>query len=335
MSRVLTIAEAVDLSTAILIRRGASQAAAGILSSVIVAAERDGSRSHGLSRLADYIASIRAGWITPEAMPDISFENPPIIRAQGNNGFTQVAAHLAAEELKAFASRFGLAALATRNSHHIGALWCDIEPLAEAGFVAINFVNSRPRLAPYGAGTKLLGTNAMAFAFPDGRGGAVTWDQASSPMSLGDVKLHANEGKPLPAGVGLDADGQPTTDASVVMKGGPMLPFAGHKGSSIALMVEVMAAGLTGAGFGFQDTSSRFPGAASSNAGQFILVVDPRRTDGEDFPGRIAALVDHLHTDPAVRLPGERRKKNRERSLREGITISQNEHDALTRLLNS
>jgi delta1-piperideine-2-carboxylate reductase len=296
--------------------------AAQILAGSIVAAERDGTLSHGLARLPDYLTSLRAGWITPDAKQKIILKDTPFVQVQGDNGFTQVAGHQARELVLERVARFGIALLSVNDAHHIGALWTDIEPYSERGFVALNFVNSRPRLAPYGANTPLLGTNAMAFAFPDGQGGVTGWDQASSRMSLGEVKRYALCRQPLPFGIGLDRHGEATTDAAAVLNGGALLPFGDHKGSSIALMVEVMAAALTGANFGHEDTSIAFPGAASSNAGQALIVIDPVFRTSMPFAARITGLIAYLHSDATLRLPGERRRQNRARGERDGINIS-------------
>ncbi|WP_285541132.1 Ldh family oxidoreductase [Brucella sp. NBRC 12950] len=323
MNRHMSKDEALQFVRAILLKHGAKDRVADIIADCLVRAECDGVRSHGLARLPDHIASIRAGWADPAALPDIVKVRSGLLRVEGNNGFTPVAGKLAREQLVEMALREGMAALCARNSHHIGALWCDIEPLAEMGFVAFNFIHSRPRMAPYGASKALIGTNAMAFSFPDGKGSAVTFDQASSLLSLGDVRLHAQQNKKLPDGVGLTRNGVPTTDASEIMAGGPLLPFGGHKGASIAMMVEVMAAAMTGAAFGFEDRSSAYPGAASSNAGQFLLVLSPEATSGNNAMERFADLVSHLHSDPAVRLPGERRHANRAKTETEGLIIGE------------
>lgn len=322
MSRYFSIEQLTDAVTATLLREHLTPEVAQILASRIVAAERDGTRSHGLMRVADYQASLRAGWINPQAQQQLLTRASPFVQVEGDNGFTQVAAALATEALLERVSNYGIALLSVRNAHHIGALWTDIEPYAAQGFVALNFVNSRPRLAPYGANRPLLGTNAMAFAFHDGEHGVVSWDQASSVMSLGEVKQHALRQQPLPPGVGLDRHGDPTTDAQAVLQGGTLLPFGEHKGSGIALMVEVMAAALTGASFGFEDKSANYPGAASSNAGQMLIVIDPAFSAATPFAPRIASLVKHMHSDPTLHLPGERRKVNRAAALQSGLLVS-------------
>ncbi|GBQ80265.1 malate/L-lactate dehydrogenase [Acetobacter malorum DSM 14337] len=319
----LSRADALALAFDIMTHAGARPEVAGMIADCLVRAECDGVLSHGLSRLPDHVASIRAHWADPAALPDIVQVRPGLLRADGGNGFTPVAASMARNRLTEMARQEGLAALCVRNTHHLGALWCDIEPLAEEGLVAASFVHSRPRMAPYGAKKALIGTNAMAFAFPDGRGGAITFDQASSVLSVGDVRRHAREGRPLPPAAGLTREGSPTTAADDIMNGGPLLPFGGHKGASIALMVEIMAAAMTGAAFGFEDHSSRYPGAASSNAGLFLLVMDPAITSGNDATERFMHLIAHLHSDPDIRLPGERRHANRAHAMQNGITIEE------------
>jgi delta1-piperideine-2-carboxylate reductase len=329
MANSFTKTSAKALSHEILVKYGACEIVADIISDVLVHAEGDGVKSHGLARLPDHVASIKAGWADPTAVPSIEKIRPGLLRAEGNNGFTPVGARLARKQLIEMARSEGMAALCARNSHHIGALWCDIEPLAYEGLVAFNYVHSRPRMSVYGSSKSLLGTNAMAFTYPDGKGGAITFDQASSLLSLGDVRLHAQAGKPIAEGVGLTKEGAPTTDPNDIMAGGPLLPFGGHKGASIAMMVEIMAAAMTGAAFGFEDRSKDFPGASSSYAGQFILVLDPSVTSGSDASGRLADFVSHLHSDPSVRLPGERRHANRMTSEQNGLSIDPDLHQRL------
>lgn len=335
MTTQLSLDAARELTESILSGLGASAENAAIIARIIVEAESNGTRSHGLMRLADYAASIRTGWLNPQAEPSIEAKPGSFVATNCHNGFTQVAVVKARGLLLRKVAESGLAVLTVRNGHHIGPLWCDVEPLAQSGFVAITFVNSRSRLAPYGAHSRLLGTNAMAFSSPDGTGGSVTWDQSSSVMSQGDLKLHALSGRTLPPGVGLSGHGSETNDAAAVLNGGALLPFGGHKGSSIALMVEVMAAALTGGNFGFEDDSPGFPGAASSNAGQFLIVIDPLRSTDGDVSGRLRTLFAHLRSDPAIRLPGDRRRGELQHATTHGICLSDEQYSALIGLLPS
>ena len=141
--------------------------------------------------------------------------------------------------------------------------------------------------------------------------------------------LAAKKGHTLPPDAGVDKHGQITRDPQAVLDQGALLPFAGHKGFLIALLVEVLAAALTGSRFGFEDTSGRIPGAVTSNAGQFLLLIDPQRAGADDFGGRIEQLLEALADAGSTRLPGDRRLANRARAREQGIPVD----DATHRLL--
>ena len=92
-----------------------------------------------------------------------------------------------------------------------------------------------------------------------------------------------------------------------------MMPFGGHKGSSIAFMIEVLAAGLTGGRFGFEDNSAAYPGAQTSNAGEVVILIDPLHIEESHFFERIELLLEHIAASGAERLPSEHRYERRER----------------------
>ena len=303
-------------------RGGMASTNARLVAETIVAAERDGSRSHGLQRLAGYLSSLDSGWVDGHARPVVTRRAAGMIHVDARNGFAQVALARAAPLLRRTARRTGVAVLGIHHSHHFAALWPDVEPLAADGFVAITMVNSRSRLVAWGGQAKVLGTNAMAFACPRRGAPPLVWDQASSAMAQGEVLVRAAAGTPLPDGVGVDRDGAPTTDPTAVLEGGAFLPFAGPKGSAIALMVEVLAAALTGGRFGFEDASVGIAGAVTSNAGQFLLLIDPAAMAPDGFTDRIEALIGRLRAAGSERLPADARYARRARAAVEGIEVS-------------
>ena len=141
-------------------------------------------------------------------------------------------------------------------------------------------------------------------------------------MSQGDVLLHAAAEKALPPGIGVDRRGIRTKSPKAVLDGGALLPFGGAKGSSIAFMVEVFAAALTGGRFGFEDKSAKFPGAKTSRAGQAILLVSPARMAGDAFEERIELLLDRMRAAGTKRFPGDLRYERRLKADTEGIEVS-------------
>ncbi|MEO3474902.1 Ldh family oxidoreductase [Roseomonas sp. CAU 1739] len=328
----LTEAALVALIARAFERHGMSPPNAALVAAVVAAAERDGAASHGLLRLDGYIATLRSGWVDGAAAPVVAQPAPAILAVDARNGFAQVALAAVRDQAMAVARSQGLAAVCIADSHHFAALWPDVEPFAEQGFIALTVVNTRSRIVAWGGRRKVLGTNPMAFACPRGDGPPVVWDQASSQRAQGEVLKARIEGRPVPEGVGLDAAGEPTTDPASILDGGALLPFGGHKGAGIAFMIEVLAAAMTGGRFGFQDDSPAFPGAQTSRAGQFLLVIDPARGPGGDVPGRIASLVSMLREAGAQRMPGDERRHRRAQSLRDGISIPDAAHAKLVAL---
>jgi len=320
MSKVFTVDELAALVASVFERYGVSPENARIVAGVVAAAERDGSRSHGLFRLPGYVSTLKSGWIDGRAVPVVTDAAPGLVAVDAANGFAQPALAAGAPMLRKKARTQGIAALAIRNSHHFAALWPDVEPFAEEGFLALAFVNARSRVAPWGARKKFFGTNPMAFACPRPGGPPLVWDQASSVVAQGEVLLAATQGHAIAEGIGLDSAGNPTTDPKAVLDGA-MLPFGGHKGSAIAFMVEILSAVLTGGRFGYQDKSAAFPGALTTNAGECVILIDPSRTGGDDVGTRLGELFENLVATGVDRLPGDTRYARRRKSLQEGIAI--------------
>jgi len=318
----VSIDELTELVAKVFKRQGMTVAAAHIMAGIVVAAERDGARSHGLQRMRGYISSIQAGWVDPRAEPTFEQRRPGLLAADAGNGFAQIALARATDRLLRMVGENGTAVLATRNSHHFAALWPDIEPFAAAGYIALAMVNSRPWMTAWGGRRKALGTNPVAFACPVPGAPPLVWDQASSIMSQGKVLLHRSAGKALPGGTGIDRAGKLTTDPDAILDGGALLPFAGAKGASIAFMVEILVAAFGGGLFGFEDRSGTVPGAVTSNAGQFLLLVDPAAGGTMDFDGRVAGLIAIIRASGSERLPGDRRYAARQQSILNGIAVS-------------
>jgi delta1-piperideine-2-carboxylate reductase len=319
----------VALTAGALVRNGMSRTNAEIVAHSIAASDRDGSPSRGVIRLPDYISSLRGGWVDGRASPRICDGGPGVVNVDACNGFAQVAVEAGRSALATKATDVGIAMLAIRDSHHYTALYLDIEPLAEQGLIAFAFVNSRSHIVPSGGVTKLFGTNPMAFACPRLGAPPLMWDQASSVMSRGDVLFAARNGRQLPPGAGLDAAGTPTTDPVAVLEGGALLPFGGHKGSLIAMTVELLAAAVTGGRFGFEDQSHGFPGARTSNAGELIVAIDPRRSAGARFGERVEEFLLRIAENGQARLPGDRRIAARARALSAGAEVPQDVYEML------
>jgi delta1-piperideine-2-carboxylate reductase len=330
---IVSVAELTDIVARIFVRHGVRPDNAAPVAETVVAAERDGSASHGLLRLPGYVATLKSGWVDGRAVPRVVDAAPGLVATDAANGFAQPALRASAPLLRDKARRQGIAALAIRDSHHFAALWPDIEPFAADGFIAVAMVNGRSRMAVWGGARKIFGTSPMAFACPRADRPPLVWDQASSVMAQGEVLLAAERGSSLPPAVGLDAEGRATVDPQAVLAGGSLLPFAGHKGGSIAFMIEVLAAALTGGAFGFEDPSAGYPGAQTSKAGQVVILIDPLSVPGSRYFERIESLFTAISESGVERFPAEHRYARRERAVRDGIALSDRDLAKLAELL--
>ncbi len=300
---------------------GASRAQAEEIADHITRAEADGCKSHGLFRLPGYIASVRSGAADPQAEPEIVDAAPGLVAVDARRGFAPLAIARGRAVLAEKAQSQGVACMTIRNSFNFAALWPDVEPLAEQGLVAFTFVNSQSFVAPAGGTEALFGTNPMAFACPRGDGRPpMVFDQASSAVARGEIQIAARDGHAVPPGSGLGPDGQPTTDPSAILEG-VQLPFGGYKGSSIALMVELMTGGLAGGFFGYESAADYKRDGGPSNGAQSFIAIDPVRLAGPGFLSHIEELFERVLANGEARLPGDRRLKARARTAVEGIQV--------------
>lgn len=316
----------------IFVRHGTSEAVARALAFNCASAQRDGAHSHGVFRIPGYVSTLASGWVNGQAVPKVEDVASGYISVDAGGGFAQPALAAARELLVSKARSAGIAVLAIHNSHHFAALWPDVEPFADEGLVALSVVNSMTCVVPQGAERPLFGTNPIAFAAPCAGGAPIVFDMATSAIAHGDVQIAARKGELLPDGMGVDRLGQPTRDPAAILDGGALLPFGGHKGSALSMMVELLAAALTGGNFSFEFDWSQHPGAKTPWTGQLLIVIDPRLAQGERFAERSRELVRQMEAVGVTRLPGERRFYEREKSAREGVSLTQEELEQLQAL---
>ncbi|HGM5581440.1 TPA: Ldh family oxidoreductase [Pseudomonas putida] len=313
---------------------GCSEPVAKALAANCASAQRDGAHSHGVFRIPGYVSTLASGWVDGRAVPQVSDVAAAFVRVDAKGGFAQPALAMARPLLVEKARHAGIAVLAIHNSHHFAALWPDVEPFAEEGLIALSVVNSMTCVVPHGARKPLFGTNPIAFAAPCQGLAPIVFDMATSAMAHGDVQIAAREGEQLPPGVGVDAQGEPTTDPKAMLDGGALLPFGGHKGSALSMMVELLAAGLTGGHFSWEFDWAQHPGAKTPWTGQLIIVIDPSKAEGGRFAERSRALVEQMQAAGLSRLPGERRFSERTVSEREGVAVGEAEWNRLRTLSN-
>lgn len=315
-----SIADLEGLVAVAIERAGASAPNAAAVARALVAAEADGQRGHGLSRVASYAAQVRAGKIDGKATPVASRTRPGTLAIDAAHGFAYPALDVAVRDLPGIARENGIAAAGITRSHHAGALGLVAERLADAGLVALLFANTPSAMAPWGGRRGLFGTNPIAFAAPCNDGPPVVVDLALSEVARGKILAAAQKREAIPAGWAVDRHGQPTTDAQAALEG-TLLPVGGAKGAALALMVELLAVAVTGSQFASEASSFLDAEGTPPATGQLIIALDASSLGGEGVAARVAALANLIEDEPGARLPGTRRHGLRAEARRIGIRV--------------
>ena len=307
----LTLNEIFDLAKKTLLANGCDDETASILADLIMKAERDGSLSHGLFRLPAYVTGLKSGKINGKARPEIKKISSSVIKVLGNNCLAPMVLNKSIPELVNAAKTNGVAVLAITNSHHMAAMWPETETIAEQGLVAFACTSYKPAVAPAGAIKPLFGTNPISFAWPRKNNTPVVYDMATASMAMGEVQVAKREGHKVPLGTGLTKDGKETTDPGEIADGGVLLPFGGYKGSGIAMMVELLAGALVGDNFSYETAEKDNNDGGPPSGGEFILAISPDKISENDWDNHSTKFFEKMKSMKGVRLPGERRHKNR------------------------
>ena len=226
------------------------------------------------------------------------------------------------------ASETGIAAVAIANSHHSGVAGHHVEPVARRGLIGLSFGNGPQGIAPWGGNRGLFGTNPIAFAAPRRNTAPLVIDMSMSKVARGKVNVAAQKGETIPEGWAVDASGAATTDPEAALAG-TMLPLGDAKGAQLVLMVEILAAALTGSQFGYE-ASSFFTGEGDPpHIGQFMIAIDPALFSRKTFADRLEILLQAILDQPGTRLPGLRRYELREAAARDGVALPQALYDEL------
>ncbi|MEO1080188.1 MAG: Ldh family oxidoreductase [Pseudomonadota bacterium] len=316
MSRIeLTVDEIHELVSQTLLANGCDGANADAVARTVAAAERDGAESHGLFRVPGYVAALRSGRVRGDAQPRVSRKTAAFIHVDADQGFAPLALERGIPVLAATTRELGVALMTVTRSFHFAALWPEVEALAEENLAGIACVNYAAVMAPHGGRKAIFGTNPLAFAWPRPERDPVVADMATSATARGELMLAKRAGRQVPPGNGLGPDGEPSTDPASILQG-VQLPFGGHKGSAIALLVELLAAAATGDSFS-DELNDEVRDGGPPRGGEFVLALSPEVLAGIEAGQRSEAYLERFETLPGVRLPGSRRHaRRREQSPR-------------------
>jgi LDH2 family malate/lactate/ureidoglycolate dehydrogenase len=320
------------VSSAIFRAVGAPEDIADDVSTVLIDNHLAGHDSHGIIRIPQYVKCVRTGETDPTARPSIVTETASTALVRGNWAFGQIVANLAADLVVTKAAETGLAAVAVVEACHTGRLAAFIESAATAAGVAVFMTTGTGgagRTAPFGGAGGSLGTNPVAFVVPDGAGGAITLDYATTGVAAGKVRVALAKDEALPEGVMVDKDGKPSTNPAD-FETGFLLPFGGHKGYALAVISDLLSGPLAGA--------DAYPGVVE-RAGLFLFAVSTTAfRDAAGYRDAVAKTVARIKGVPPapgfdeVLMPGEPEIRARKSRQASGIPVPDKTWTAVSEL---
>ncbi len=251
---------------------GANPASARALVDATLSAARFGAEVVGFPHMVAYLESFRDGRINRNPVPVLTCPFPAYIASDADYGIAQLGFELAFQELVAKARSYGVAIFSQKNSYTTGELGYYVRRLADEGLVALAATNANAMVTTMPGNPAVYGTNPIAFGFPLGVDTPpLVIDQSSSATAYVNIAAAAAEGRQIPLGWAVDARGCETQDASEALAGA-LLPAGGRKGANLALMVEMLSAGLSGGAWSV-DAPGFQAGNESPSVGLTILAM--------------------------------------------------------------
>ncbi|QHE83713.1 Ldh family oxidoreductase [Hydrogenophaga sp. BPS33] len=278
---------------------GVPEEEAALAADTLVQADLWGHQSHGLLRLAWYVARLRSGAMKPVTHLSLAVDAGAVAVLDGADGVGPVVARRAVEEATRRAHLHGVGAVSVRNSNHFGTCMYYTRMGAAKGCITMLMSNAGPNMAPWGGLKAKIGTNPWSIAAPAGRHGAVVMDMANSGVARGKIYLANKRREPIPSHWAIDRQGNPTTDPKAALEGF-ILPMAGHKGYVMGVMVDVLSGVLSGSQF-LDGVHGPYDPVNRSGAGHFMLALNVQAFQPlVEFNERMEAYIDSLKDVPVA-----------------------------------
>lgn len=300
---------------------------AEICTDCVLFASLRGLDTHGIvTEFAGILNNVRRGNILPNPNVAVVNETETTAVLRGGGAAGPVIGVRAMDLAIAKAREHGLGAVTAFNCHHFGAASFYPTRALAHGMFGLTMCNAGAVVAPYGGARPVHGTNPLAYAVPAGEEGPIVMDMATSAAAHGQIFKALRHGQSIPLGWALDAEGRPTTDPAAGGRG-ILLPFGGHKGYAIGLLVDVLTGALAGSTIG-RSVDQRNTTPESGGQSFFMLAVDVAHfVPLEVFTARVDQLIREVHATPPaegfaeVLVPGDLERRQEEVRRREGIPL--------------
>ena len=318
----------------ILLQHGAEAENAALTARIFTQSSVDGVYSHGVNRFSRLIGAVDRGVVDPKVRPVCTVRTGCMERWDGRRGLGTVNAHLAMERACALAKEQGMGLVALENTNHWMRGGTYGWQAADQGCIGICWTNTMPNMPAWGSVEASAGNNPLVIAVPHSGAEHVVFDCAMSQFAYGRLEQARRRGEQLPVPGGWDAQGRLTTDPGAVEQTRRLLPLGYWKGSGLAVMLDLMAAMLSG---GRTTGEIGRAGLEETDLCQIFLAMDPAALGGDT--DRVVEQVVHFvcgaaPQDPASppRVPGQRERAVREENRRLGVPVDPDVWDEILRL---
>jgi 3-dehydro-L-gulonate 2-dehydrogenase len=317
-----------------LLKLGLDPARASLCALLFTETTCDGVYSHGLSRFPRLVAMIHNGSVDVQARPELVVSAGAVERWDGKRGVGNLNAFRSMERAMALALDHGIGCVALANTNHWMRGGSYGWQAVEAGMIGICWTNTLANLPPWGASEPRLGNNPLVVAVPRSDGHIVL-DMAMSQFSYGALTSYQMSGQQLPVAGGYDVDGNLTRDPQAIEASGRPLPIGYWKGSGLALLLDLMAAMLSGGQATHQIARDS---EHETGLSQCFIAINVAALDENNLANQIAdQIIESVRlprhkSGEQVRYPGERVWQTRTENLKQGIPVEQSDWEELLRM---
>ena len=313
--------------TYILTKTGVPTEDAELATDVMVRADLRGVDSHGVSNLLRvYVERYRDGILNPRPNWRIIRESPATATIDSDGGLGTIIAPKAMEIAIAKAEKTGVGMVSIGNARHLGmAAYHAMLPLKH-DMIGVCMTSCPPTVLPTFAGEPRIGTNPIAFAAPAENEAPFVFDGATSVIPDNKVRIARRLGIDLPGRWIGDSGGKPILEPAPAPSPHRLLPLGSlpetgsHKGYSLACMVEILCAFLSGSTFGFMREWSSFAHYVAAYKIEAFTEVKEFKTNLDEFI-RTLNQTPPIEGQERVLVAGQLEWETEQRRSAEGVPL--------------
>jgi len=330
MTEITVNLDEVEIKTATaLVKHGAKEWIANEVAKAVRVAEAEGNKICGLYYLESYCNQLKSGRVDGKVDPEVRKVSGSSVYVDAKLGFAQPAFSEGLNLAVELAKNNGISLFSIGHSHTCTSMGYFTAQIARQGLIGIGATNAPACVAPPGGNKPLLGTNPISMSVPtENNEIAFQFDQSTSAIAIGKIRVAAANGEEIPEGWAVDKDGNPTTNPKEALEGS-LLSSGGYKGFGFGLMAEILSSALTGSLSSVNAPPLKTTEGAPHDLGQSYILIDPNFNGAKDhFSSQIKHLTKNISKQKNSRLPGSIKKEINE------ISIERNLWNLVTQLAN-